>query len=167
VALTCEELSKEFLATFKFTYQKHKPGKKGIVVPPSFDIKFRMKGKRIIMSLKKLCDALHLPHTGSWKEVPMSSDEELAAFWASISVKILDHLHRAKLNHIQHPGLRIFVAFLARGFLARDNSTAYTAPILHLLKCAKEGIASTYNLGVMLARTLSYSVAHNYHDTPH
>jgi hypothetical protein len=35
-----------------------------------------------------------------------------------------------------------------------------------LLKCAKEGLAPTYNLGVMLARTLSYSVAHNYHDTP-
>jgi hypothetical protein len=43
-ALTYEELTKEFLAIFKFTYQKHKPGKKGIVVPPSFDIKFRMQG---------------------------------------------------------------------------------------------------------------------------
>jgi hypothetical protein len=44
-AHTYEELSKEFLANFKFTYQKRKPGKKGIVVPPSFDIKFRMQGE--------------------------------------------------------------------------------------------------------------------------
>jgi hypothetical protein len=122
-ALTYEELTKEFLAIFKFTYQKHKPGKKGIVVPSSFDIKFRMQGKRIVMSLENFCDALHLPHTGSWEELPMSSDEKLAVFWASISAKIPD-LHRAKLNHIQHPGLRIFDAFLARGFLARDNSCA-------------------------------------------
>jgi hypothetical protein len=112
--LTYKELSMEFLATFKFTYQKCKPGKKGVVVPPSFDINFRMQGKRIIMSLEFFYDALHLPHTGSWEEVPMSSDEELAAFWASITVKIPDNFHRAKLNHIQHPGLRIFAAFLAR-----------------------------------------------------
>jgi hypothetical protein len=59
----------------------------------------------------------------------MSSDEELAALWVSISVKILDNLHRAKLNHIQHPGLRIFAAFLGRGFLARDNSSGYTVHI--------------------------------------
>jgi hypothetical protein len=75
------------------------------------------------MSIETFCDALHLPHTGSWEEVPMSRDEELAMFWASISAKIPD-LHRAKLIHIQHPGLRIFAAFLASGFLARDNSSA-------------------------------------------
>jgi hypothetical protein len=70
------------------------------------------------------------------------------------------------LNHIQYPGLRIFDAFLARGFLARDNSSGCTTPILNLLRCVKEGVAPTYNLGVMLARTLSYSVAHNHNNTP-
>jgi hypothetical protein len=75
-------------------------------------------------------------------------------------------MHRGKLNHIQHPGLRMFAAFLARGFLARDNSTSCTTNIYHLLKCAKEGVSPAYNLGVMLARTLSYSVTHNYQGTP-
>jgi hypothetical protein len=117
-----------------------------------------MQGRRIVMTLEKFCEALHLPYVGSWEEIPMSSDEELSEFWASISVKIPANLHRAKLNHIQHPTLRIFAAFLSRGFLARDDSSSCIAPILHLLRCAKEG--------VMLARTLSYSVAHNYHDTP-
>jgi hypothetical protein len=51
-ALTYEELSKKFLSIFKFTYQKCRPGKKGIVIPPSFDIKFRMQGKRIVMTLE-------------------------------------------------------------------------------------------------------------------
>jgi hypothetical protein len=122
-APTYVELSREFLATFQFTYQKHKPGKKGIVIPPLFDIKFRMQGKHIVMTLENICEVLHLPYASSCEEIPMSSEEELAAFWASISVKILVNLHRAKLNHIQHPGLRIFVAFLSRGFLARDNSS--------------------------------------------
>jgi hypothetical protein len=165
-ASTYEELSRDFLSTFKFTYQKYQTGKKGIMIPPSFDIKFMMQVKRIVMTLEKFCKAFHLPYAGGWEEIPKSSDEELAEFWASISVKIPSHLHRAKLNHIQHPALRIFAAFLARGFLARDNSSACTAPILHLLRYAKEGVAPTYNLGVMLARTLSYFVAHNYNDTP-
>jgi hypothetical protein len=61
--------------------------------------------------------------------------------------------------------LRIFAAFLERGFLARNNSSGCTTPILHFLRC-KKGVAPTYNLEVILAITLSYSVAHNYHDTP-
>jgi hypothetical protein len=163
---TYEELSREFLATFKFTHEKRKPGKKGIVVPPSFDVKFRMQEKHIVMTLEFFCEELHIPYNGSLEEIPMSSDEELAVFWASISVKLPRNLCRAKLNHIQHPGLILFAAFLSRGFLARDNSAACTGPILNLLKCSKEGGTPIYNLGVMLARTLSYSVAHNYHDTP-
>jgi hypothetical protein len=151
---TYDELSKEFLATFKFDFQKRKPGKRGKEIAPTFAVKFRMQNKRIVMSLAKFCEALHLPNTGSWEEVPMSSDNELAAFWASISVDIPDNMHRGKLNHIQHPGLRYFAAFLARGFLARDNSTSCTAPILHLLRCAKERVDPEYNLGVMLARML-------------
>jgi hypothetical protein len=91
-----------------------------------------MQGKCNVMSLDRFCDALHLPHTGSWEEIPISSDDELAAFWASISVNIPANLHSAKLNHIQHHALRLFVAFLERGFLARDNSTYCTAAILHL-----------------------------------
>jgi hypothetical protein len=92
-ALAYKELSREFLATFKFTYQKHRTGKKGIVIPSSFDIKFRMQGMRIVMTLEIFCEALHLPYAGSWEEIPMSSNEDLAEFWASISVKIHANLH--------------------------------------------------------------------------
>jgi hypothetical protein len=48
-----------------------------------------------------------------------------------------------------------------RGFLARKNTTACTGPIIYLLRCAKEGRYHDYNLGVILARILSYDVAHN------
>ena len=113
------------------------------------------------MTLDEFCKALHLPNVGSWEEVPSDSDIELKNFWKTISVDETGLIHRGKLSQIQHPGLRYFALFLVKGFLPRKNSTACTGPVLHLLKCAKEGVASNYNLGVMLARTLSYSVFHN------
>lgn len=51
--------------------------------------------------------------------------------------------------------------FLLRGFLARKNTTACTCPVIYLLRCAKNGTYPDFNLGVILARTLSYVVAHN------
>jgi hypothetical protein len=51
--------------------------------------------------------------------------------------------------------------FLVREFLTRKNTTACTGPIIYLLRCAKEGTFPDYNLGVIIARTLSYVVSHN------
>ena len=54
--------------------------------------------------------------------------------------------------------------FLARGFLARDNTSACTGPIIYLLKCEKENKACEYNLGVILARSLNIAVSRNVSD---
>ena len=54
--------------------------------------------------------------------------------------------------------------FLARGFPARDNTSACTRPIIYLLKCAKENKACEYNLGVILARSLNNAVSRNVSD---
>jgi hypothetical protein len=75
-------------------------------------------------------------------------------------------LNRGKLTHIQHHALRYFSLFLARGFLARDNSSACTLPIVYLLKCAKEGRSCDYNLGVIISRTLHFALRNNEHGTP-
>ena len=48
---------------------------------------------------------------------------------------------------------------MVKGFQPRKNSTARTGPVLHLLKCAKEGVASNYNLGVIFGR-ISFLVYH-------
>jgi len=132
---TYDESSREFLSTFKFDYKKFKKGKRDKEDKKTFDVKFRMKGLRLIMYLENFCNALHLPNTGSWEEIPTESDNELKEFWKSVSVDVPEEIHRGKLTHIQHPGLRYFALFLARGFLARNNSTACTGPILYLLKC--------------------------------
>jgi hypothetical protein len=45
--------------------------------------------------------------------------------------------------------------------LARKNTTACNGSIIYLLRYAKEGTFPDYNLGLILARTLSYVVAYN------
>ena len=144
---TYEEISREFLATFHFSHDKGKERKRGMSTEPSFNAKFSMFGNRYNMTLNEFCKALHLPNVGSWEEVPRDSDIELQEFGKTISVDKNGLIHRAKLSQIQHPGLRYFALFLVKGFLPRKNSTACTGPIIHLLNCAKEGVASHYSLG--------------------
>jgi hypothetical protein len=78
-----------------------------------------MKQNRYVRSLDEFCKAINVPNVGSWEEIPSDSDEELRAFWRSISVDVPNDIRRSKLSHIQHPGLRYFALFLVRGFLAR------------------------------------------------
>ena len=159
---TYEELSREFLSTFRFEGpENYKHSKKSKPPSPTFVIKFTMRGQRLVMSLDEFCKAIRVENTGSWEETRVDSNQELVAFWRSISVNIPDRLNRGKFTHIQHPGLRYFALFLARGFLARDNSSACTGPMIYLLKCAKENIPCEYNLGVILARSLHLAVRRN------
>jgi hypothetical protein len=105
-----------------------------------------MMNQRFFMSLEEFFNAIRVENTGSWNEIFGDSDPELVSFWRSISVNVPLRLNRGKLTHIQHPALRYFTLFLARGILARDNSSACTSPIIYLLKCAKEGKSCEYNL---------------------
>jgi hypothetical protein len=150
------EIRPEFIATFRFEHIKnYKESKMGKDIAPTFTIKFNMMNKHFFMSLEEFCKAIHVQNMGSWNEILGDSDPELVSFWWSISVNVPPILNRGKLTHIQHPALRYFALFLARGFLARDNFSACTSPIVYLLKCAKEGRRCEYNLGVCLA--LRYS----------
>ena len=94
------------------------------------------------MSLVEFCNAIGVANAGSWGETGADSNAELVNFWHSISVGSLDRLIRGKFTHIQHPSLRYFALFLAR-----DNTSACTGPIIYLLKCAKENKPCEYNLG--------------------
>ena len=158
---TYAEITREFLATFRFAHTKEKVGKKGKGIPGTFDVKFVMKQHRFVMSIDEFCKAINVPNVGSWEESPSDSDALLRELWRSISVDVPLDIRRGKLSHIQHPGLRYFALFLVRGFLARKNTTACTGPVIYLLRCAKEVTYPDYNLGVILARTLSYAVSHN------
>jgi hypothetical protein len=51
--------------------------------------------------------------------------------------------------------------FLVRGFLDRKNVTACTGHVVYLLRCARNVTYPAFNLGEVLARTLSYVAHHN------
>ena len=58
------------------------------------------------MSLEEFCKAIGVENRGSWEETRADSNQELVAFWHSISVNSHDRLNRGKFTHIQHPSLR-------------------------------------------------------------
>jgi hypothetical protein len=67
---------------------------------------------------------INVPNVGSWEEIPSDFDEELQTFWRRISVDVSNDIHRSKLSHIQHPGLKYFALFLVRRLLARKKVTS-------------------------------------------
>jgi hypothetical protein len=113
------ELSREFLATFRFEHDKGTVRVKGKDTPSSFVVKFFMRGKRIGMPLDEFCKAIKVPYEGSWYMIDADSNESLREFWKSISVGVPMDITKGKFTHIQHPALRYFTLFLGRGFLAR------------------------------------------------
>ena len=162
---TYEELSREFLSTFRFEGPEPQKHRKRSKAPPlTFVCKFTMRGERLVMSLGEFCNAIGVENSGSWSETRADTNHELVEFWHTISVNSHDRLNRGKFTHIQHPSLRYFALFLARGFLARDNNSACTGPMVYLLKCAKENTPCEYNLGVILARSLNTAVSRNITD---
>ena len=162
---TYEGLAREFISTFRFEGpEAHRYSKRSQAPTPTFTIKFTMRGQRLVMSLEEFCRAIRVENRGSWLEIGADSNQDLVSFWKSISVRAPDRLNRGKFTSIQHPALRYFALFLARGFLARDNTSACTGPIVYLLKCAKEGTPCQFNLGVVLARTLHIAVRRNLTD---
>ena len=117
------ELSREFLATFRFEHNKGKVRIRGTDTPSSFIVKFVMRGKILAMPLEEFCKAIKVPNKGSWDTIDVDYDASLCEFWRSISVDVPKDIMRGKFTHIQHPALRYFALFLCRGFLARKNAT--------------------------------------------
>jgi hypothetical protein len=113
------------------------------------------------MTLQHFYNALNVRYEGECTEIKSSENASLVAFWDAISVDGPTTINRGKLNTIQHPGLCYFATFLTRGFLARDNLSACSRSIIYLLRCAAMNIEPTYNLGAMVARSLSLACSHN------
>ena len=122
---TYEELSPEFLSTFRFErLETCKNSKKSKAPSLTFVCKFTMRGENLIVSLDEFGNAIFVANTGSWDETGADSNVDLVNFCRSILVNYHDRLNRGKFTHIQHSRLRYFALFLARGFLARDNNSA-------------------------------------------
>ena len=66
---TYDELSREFLCTFRFErLESCKNCKKSKAPSLTFVCKFTMRGERLIMSLDEFCNAIGVANMGSWDE---------------------------------------------------------------------------------------------------
>ena len=63
-------------------------------------------------------------------------------------------IHRSKISSILFPHLRYFAYYIARGVLARDNTSSISAPDIAILAAALSG-RSDYNIGTLIARRLA------------
>ena len=78
---TYEELSREFLSTFRFEGpETHKHKNKSKAHSPTFVCKFSMKGEHLVMSQDEFCNAIGVANTGSWEETGADSNPELVNF---------------------------------------------------------------------------------------
>ena len=78
---TYEDLSREFLSTFRFEGpESYKYSKKSKPPPPTFVVKFTMRGQRLVMSLEEFCKAIRVQNTGSWDETRADTNQELVNF---------------------------------------------------------------------------------------
>ncbi|KAE8786503.1 hypothetical protein D1007_39657 [Hordeum vulgare] len=78
---------------------------------------------------------------------------ELKSLFASLCSKDPRDIHRGKISNILFPHIRYFAYYIARGVLARDNTSNISAPDLAILAAALLG-DNTYNIGALIARRL-------------
>ncbi|KAE8772173.1 l-ascorbate oxidase-like protein [Hordeum vulgare] len=78
---------------------------------------------------------------------------ELKSLSASLCSKEPREIHRGKISSILFPHITYFAYYIARGVLARDNTSNISAPDLAILAAALLG-DNTYNIGALIARRL-------------
>jgi hypothetical protein len=64
---TYAEITREFLASFRFAHTKERASKRGNTIPAKFDVKFVMQQTKYVMSVDDFCKAINVPNVGSWE----------------------------------------------------------------------------------------------------
>jgi hypothetical protein len=77
---TYAELTREFLAIFRFVHTNTRTCKRGKIIPTKLYVKFTMQNKRYVMSIEEFCNAINVPNVGSWEEIPGDFNEDLRIF---------------------------------------------------------------------------------------
>ncbi|KAE8806286.1 hypothetical protein D1007_17528 [Hordeum vulgare] len=74
---------------------------------------------------------------------------ELKSLFTSLCRKDPQDIHRGKISNVLFPHIRYFAYYIARGVLARDNTSNISAPDLAILAAALLG-DNTYNIGFLI-----------------
>jgi len=115
-------------------------------------IEFRLYEDVFTMSLAEFCDVIGVRNVG--KTTKMNAQPyELKALFTSLCSKDPKDIHRGKISSILFPHIRYFAYYIARGVLARDNTSNISGPDIAILAAALLG-DNTYNIGALIARRL-------------
>ena len=105
------------------------------------------------MSMEKFCEEIGVPNAG--KKAKMNSQPtELRTLFTPVCNQDTKDLQRQKISSMLFPHLRYFAYFIARGVLARNNTSNISAPNIVILANALSG-ESKYNVGALIARRLA------------
>src|ERR1043165_540577 len=105
------------------------------------------------MSMKKFCEAIGLPDIGK-KAKKNSQPTELRTLFNSLCNQDTKDLHRQKISSILFPHLKYFAYFIARGVLARDNTSITSSPDTAITANTLSG-KHEYHVGTPIARRLA------------
>jgi len=131
-----DKLTSYFINSFRF-------------YPDDDAVEFRLYGKLLTMPMSRFCEALGLPDEG--KKAKMSSQpSKLRTLFDSFCSQDTRDLHRQKISSILFPHLRYFAYFIARGVLARDNTSNSSALDTAILANAILG-NTYYQVGALIS----------------
>src|SRR4051812_48475361 len=116
-------------------------------------VEFKIYNNLLTMPLEKFCEIIGVPNVGLTVKISSQPSELKTVFNSLCSMDTRD-IHRSKISSILFPHLRYFAYYIARGVLARDNTSNISAPDIAILAAALSG-RSDYNLGVLIARRLA------------
>ncbi|KAE8779749.1 hypothetical protein D1007_47176 [Hordeum vulgare] len=100
----------------------------------------------------EFCDVIGVRNVGKTTKMNVQP-YELKSLFASLCSKDLREIHRGKISSILFPYIRYFAYYIARGVLARDNTSNISALDLAILAAALLG-ENTYHIGALIARRL-------------
>src|SRR4051812_1229663 len=105
------------------------------------------------MSMRRFCEDIGLPDAGKMAKMSMHPNEMRTIFDSFCSQDTKD-LHRQKISSILFPHLRYFAYFIARGVLARDNTSNSSSRDTAIMVNALSG-KHEYHVGALIARHLA------------
>ncbi|KAE8782187.1 hypothetical protein D1007_44474 [Hordeum vulgare] len=99
-----------------------------------------------------LCAAAGVRNVGKTTRIKVQP-YELKSIFTSLCSKDPQDIHRGKISNILFPHIRYFAYYIARGVLARDNTSNILAPDIAILAAALSG-NNTYNIGALIVHCL-------------
>src|SRR3954469_3207933 len=118
-------------------------------------VEFKIYNDLLTMPLERFCEIIGVPNVGQTAKMSSQPSELRTVFNSLCSMDTRD-IHRSKISNILFPHLRYFAYFIARGVLARDNTSNISAPDIAILATALSG-RFDYNVGALIARRVAMS----------